>query len=120
MASRTETLVRISFYQPYLVEFGMSTTSYLFLLTKFLCRACTCPNEDHPGPKVGKGRGAPEIDILEVEKNKTANSLGQIVSQSAQFAPFTHDYLYKNDTQDAWWIYTPELTRANDYRGSAV
>ncbi|KAI0071689.1 beta-glucan synthesis-associated [Panus rudis PR-1116 ss-1] len=82
--------------------------------------ACTCPNEDHPGPTNSKGRGAPEIDILEVERNKTDGSVGQVVSQSAQFAPFTHDYLYKNDTQDAWWIYTPDLTHANDYKGSAV
>ncbi|KAK7691618.1 hypothetical protein QCA50_005017 [Cerrena zonata] len=82
--------------------------------------ACTCSGEDHPGPTVGKGRGAPEIDILEVEKNKTTNSNGQVVSQSAQFAPFTHDYLYANDTQDAWWIYNSEITHANDYKGSAV
>ena len=85
-----------------------------------LRHVCTCPGEDHPGPTVGKGRGAPEIDILEVEKNKTANSIGQVVSQSAQFAPFTADYGYKNDTQDAWWVYDPSITHANDYRGSAM
>lgn len=27
--------------------------------------ACTCPGGDHPGPNVGVGRGAPEIDIIE-------------------------------------------------------
>jgi len=27
--------------------------------------SCTCKGEDHPGPNVGVGRGAPEIDILE-------------------------------------------------------
>lgn len=62
----------------------------------------------------------PEIDILEVEKNKTANSVGQVVSQSAQFAPFTHDYMYLNDTTDEYTIYNPSITRPNDYRGSAV
>lgn len=82
--------------------------------------SCTCDGEDHPGPSNSKGRGVPEIDILEVEKNKTANSVGQVVSQSAQFAPFTHDYLYSNDTTDEYTIYNPLITRANDYRGSAV
>lgn len=28
--------------------------------------ACTCKGEDHPGPVVTKGRGAPEIDAIEV------------------------------------------------------
>ncbi|KAI0687091.1 beta-glucan synthesis-associated [Cytidiella melzeri] len=82
--------------------------------------ACTCPGEDHPGPSVSAGRGAPEIDILEVEHNKTDGAVGQVVSQSAQFAPFTHDYLYGNSTEDEFVIYTPELTVANSYRGSPV
>ncbi|OBZ77829.1 Beta-glucan synthesis-associated protein KRE6 [Grifola frondosa] len=81
--------------------------------------ACTCPGEDHPGPDVTKGRGAPEIDILEAERNKTSG-VGQVVSQSAQFAPFTHDYIYGNTTQDEWWIRDPSITRANSYKGSAI
>ncbi|KAI0090615.1 beta-glucan synthesis-associated [Irpex rosettiformis] len=81
--------------------------------------ACTCSGEDHPGPDVSVGRGAPEIDILEVEHNKTGGT-GQVVSQSAQFAPFTHDYLYVNDTTDAFNIFTPDITKPNGYRGSAV
>jgi hypothetical protein len=28
--------------------------------------ACTCKGEDHPGPVNTKGRGAPEIDAIEV------------------------------------------------------
>jgi hypothetical protein len=80
--------------------------------------ACTCPGEDHPGPSVKVGRGAPEIDILEVEHNKLGS--GQVVSQSGQFAPFTHDYLYLNETQDEWFINTPNITTSNSYRGSAV
>lgn len=64
------------------------------------------------------GRGAPEIDILEVEHNK--RGAGQVVSQSVQFAPFTHDYLYLNDTRDEWFINTPNNTTSNSYRGSAV
>ncbi|KAG0701829.1 beta-glucan synthesis-associated [Suillus ampliporus] len=80
--------------------------------------ACTCPGEDHPGPSVNVGRGAPEIDIFEVERNQLGS--GQVVSQSGQFAPFTHDYLYLNDTQDQWNITTPEITTENSYRGSVV
>ncbi|KIJ05278.1 glycoside hydrolase family 16 protein, partial [Paxillus involutus ATCC 200175] len=80
--------------------------------------SCTCPGEDHPGPSNSIGRGAPEIDILEVEHNKLGS--GQLVSQSGQFAPFTQDYLYLNDTQDEWIVYTPNITVPNSYRGSAV
>lgn len=29
--------------------------------------ACTCQGEDHPGPNVGVGRSAPEIDIIEAQ-----------------------------------------------------
>ncbi|KAJ6475256.1 beta-glucan synthesis-associated [Mycena vitilis] len=80
--------------------------------------ACSCPGSDHPGPDVSVGRGAPEIDILEAEKDKNAVA-GQVVSQSAQFAPFTHDYDYANDT-DSWTVYDTSLTRPNSYKGSAV
>ncbi|EPQ51399.1 SKN1-domain-containing protein [Gloeophyllum trabeum ATCC 11539] len=69
----------------------------------------------HPGPSPSKGRGAPEIDILEAEKDKETN-VGQVVSQSAQFAPFTHDYLYANDTVDKWKIYDETITRPSSYR----
>ncbi|KAF8878855.1 beta-glucan synthesis-associated protein-domain-containing protein [Infundibulicybe gibba] len=81
--------------------------------------ACSCPGSDHPGPDVTKGRGAPEIDILEAEKDKDS-PIGQVVSQSAQFAPFSHDYFYGNTTADMWDVYTPDRTRPNSYKGSAV
>ncbi|KAJ3555502.1 hypothetical protein NP233_g12195 [Leucocoprinus birnbaumii] len=84
--------------------------------------SCSCPNSDHPGPVVNgryRGRGAPEIDIFEAEKDKD-NAEGQVVSQSAQFAPFSHDYVYGNSTPDQFTIYNPALTRANSYHGSAV
>jgi beta-glucanase (GH16 family) len=61
--------------------------------------SCTCPGEDHPGPVVnGKfaGRGAPEIDILEAQKNKLGD--GAKVSQSVQMAPFNADYQAHFDT----------------------
>ncbi|KAF8996765.1 glycoside hydrolase family 16 protein [Hymenopellis radicata] len=85
--------------------------------------ACTCPHSDHPGPLLSsgkyRGRGAPEIDIFEAERDKAAG-VGQVVSQSAQFAPFTADYVYLNATEDEWKIYDDTVTRANSYRGSAV
>ena len=84
---------------------------FLWLVFGRLRRSCTCPGEDHPGPSTSVGRGAPEIDILEVEYGS-----GQMVSQSAQFAPFTHDYLYQNDTQDEWHIYSPNITTPNSYQ----
>lgn len=81
--------------------------------------ACSCPGSDHPGPSVNKGRGAPEIDIFEVEKDKV-NPTGQVASQSAQFAPFTADYDYSNTTQDQFDIYNTSESRPNTYRGSAL
>ncbi|PBK96428.1 glycoside hydrolase family 16 protein [Armillaria gallica] len=85
--------------------------------------ACTCPNSDHPGPLLSsgsyRGRGAPEIDIFEAEKDKLATT-GQVVSQSAQFAPFSADYVYGNSTDAEWEIYDESLTRPNSYHGSAV
>lgn len=81
-------------------------------------RSCSCPGSDHPGPTTSTGRGAPEIDIFEAEKDKDF-TIGQVVSQSAQFAPFTHDYLYGNGT-GLWTNWNVTSTRANVYRGSAV
>ena len=80
--------------------------------------ACSCPGSDHPGPSVSQGRGSPEIDVLEAERSKTGT--GQVVSQSGQFAPFTHDYLFGNSTTDQFNIYTPDISTANPYRGSAL
>lgn len=80
--------------------------------------ACTCPGEDHPGPSYKTGRGAPEIDVLEAEHNKLGT--GGVVSQSAQFAPFSHDYVYANDTSDKWEVFNTNISRPNNYRGSAV
>lgn len=57
--------------------------------------------------------------MFEAERNKTGG-LGGIVSQSAQFAPFTHDYLFDNSSSDKHTIYNPEITVQNTYKGSAV
>ncbi|CAE6456091.1 unnamed protein product [Rhizoctonia solani] len=80
--------------------------------------ACTCPNtpsKDHPGPSMSVGRGSPEIDALEAQKNK--QGAGGRVSQSAQFAPFSYNYTF--DTS-AVTVVDPSVTFLNDYRGSGV
>lgn len=105
------------------------TASVVRLITLSLCfcyfdyyslyrSACTCPGGDHPGPSVSKGRGAPEIDVLEAQKNKLGD--GGKVSQSAQFAPFSHDYWYDNSTTDDFSIQNEAVTQANTYVGSAL
>ena len=65
-----------------------------------------------------KGRGAPEIDVLEAQKNKLGD--GGKVSQSAQFAPFSHDYWYDNSTTNNFNIQNLAVTQANTYLGSAL
>ncbi|KAJ7181361.1 beta-glucan synthesis-associated [Mycena crocata] len=81
--------------------------------------ACSCPGSDHPGPDVSVGRGAPEIDVLEAEKDKDAPT-GHVVSQSAQFAPFTHDYNYGTTTTDGYSVLNEAAARPNSYKGSAI
>ncbi|KAK7054157.1 beta-glucan synthesis-associated protein-domain-containing protein [Favolaschia claudopus] len=101
-------------------DFGQSKYNYeLSWLSGQKLSACSCPGSDHPGPDVSVGRGAPEIDIFEAEKDKAA-ATGQVVSQSAQFAPFSHDWTYNNLSADDWTIYDLSRTRPNNYKGSAV
>jgi beta-glucan synthesis-associated protein KRE6 len=57
---------------------------------------------------VTQGCGSLNIDIFEAERDK------------AQFAPFSHDYTYLNDTLDEWNIFDPTMTVPNTYHGSAV
>lgn len=47
--------------------------------------SCTCKGEDHPTP--GTGRGAPEIDIIEVGATYPPHNM-PIATQSLQVAPF--------------------------------
>ncbi|ESK85953.1 glycoside hydrolase family 16 protein [Moniliophthora roreri MCA 2997] len=90
--------------------------------------ACTCPNQDHPGPYGNldpgsrtpryRGRGAPEIDIIEIQRDN--NRLpGNVASQSCQIAPFTHDYTY-TDTPNAYTIYNASTTYPNGWPGSPL
>ncbi|POY72512.1 hypothetical protein BMF94_4338 [Rhodotorula taiwanensis] len=63
--------------------------------------ACTCPADadEHPGPSVNVGRGAPEIDVLEGQISPDGTR--GWASQSIQFAPFDPGYLWRNDTEAA-------------------
>lgn len=65
------------------------------------------------------GRGAPEIDVLEAQKNQVTN-VGGKVSQSVQFAPFDHDYVYNTATTTEFEIFNSGITQPNGYKGSAV
>ncbi|KAG8826823.1 hypothetical protein FRC19_007391 [Serendipita sp. 401] len=76
--------------------------------------SCTCDGSDHPGPSVGNGRSAPEIDILEAQI-EVKTSRGQ-ASQSLQIAPFDYGYVY-NDESPATTIHDGTKTRLNTYRG---
>ncbi|KAJ3715052.1 glycoside hydrolase family 16 protein [Lentinula raphanica] len=77
---------------------------------------CTCPGESHPGPIHSDGsyvgRSAPEIDIFEAQ---VSNSKG-FVSQSGQWAPFNHEYIWENTT-DNLIIYNSSITTLNSYLG---
>lgn len=63
--------------------------------------SCTCPGEDHPTP--GTGRGAPEIDIIEVGATYPPHNM-PIATQSFQVAPF-----------DIYWYPNYEFTAFPDY-----
>ena len=89
----------------------------LLMIMTAIDRACTCPGSEHPGPDVSVGRGSPEIDIFEAQKNKLGT--GGKVSQSAQFAPFYHDYVSLNGTGQATF-FNPAITAQNTYQGSAL
>lgn len=63
--------------------------------------SCTCDGEDHPTP--GKGRGAPEIDVIEAGASYPPHNL-PIATQSLQVAPF-----------DIWWYPNYNFTEFPDY-----
>lgn len=97
--------------------------------------ACTCAGGDHPGPNVGVGRGAPEIDIIEAYvsslpllaflhshfplHSQVSDHEGftyPSVSQSAQFAPFDDQYETVNSTP-ATILYDSAQSWFNPYKG---
>lgn len=74
--------------------------------------SCTCPNEDHPSP--GKGRGAPEYDVIEAEVDSEGNP---VASQSMQIAPF--DIWYMPD-YNFISIFNDSVTTMNTYTGGPL
>ena len=76
---------------------------------------CPCKGEEHPNPTSSlRGRGAPQIDILNVQT--TARTEGEI-SQTLRFAPMNAAYTHPaNGTQ----VVNTEVAQANDYLGRAT
>ncbi|THH19097.1 hypothetical protein EW146_g2013 [Bondarzewia mesenterica] len=79
--------------------------------------ACTCPGSDHPGPNVGTGRSAPEIDLLEAQVDVSVFR-GQ-ASQSLQVAPFNYQYTFDNSSSSTP-IQNPSITKFNSYKGGPL
>lgn len=73
--------------------------------------SCSCVNEDHPTP--GTGRGAPEIDVVEVSADWANRGLG-VATQSFQVAPFDIFYYPNYD-----YMETPnyQFSYVNTYTG---
>ncbi|PWN45783.1 SKN1-domain-containing protein [Ceraceosorus guamensis] len=92
----------------------------LSFLTGQKLSACTCPDDDHPGPKNKDGswvgRSAPEIDVFEAQSTGRKMTL----SQSAQIAPFNYKYKPYNTTEPAYTIYDPLRTIENTYTGELM
>lgn len=76
--------------------------------------ACTCQGSDHPGPRVGVGRGVPEIDIYEAQYDTFLRQ--PQVSQSYQVAPYNYQYKY-NNASPATTIFDSSVTHLNTYTG---
>ncbi|KAJ1034868.1 hypothetical protein NDA18_000476 [Ustilago nuda] len=81
--------------------------------------ACTCPGEDHPGPKDSNGnfvgRAAPEIDVIEAQ---VGNGRGG-VSQSGQWMPANYGYQLINTTGTEYEFFQPTV-KLNEYQGNVL
>ncbi|ORY00645.1 concanavalin A-like lectin/glucanase [Basidiobolus meristosporus CBS 931.73] len=75
---------------------------------------CVCPGQDHPSP--GKGRSAPEIDIIEVVGGSSKGTLAE-ASQTHQIAPFDPDRKMNTDYNT---IYDQSTTKYNTYTGTLL
>lgn len=76
--------------------------------------ACTCPGEDHPGPRNDVGRAAPEIDLIEAQIILDLQ-VGE-VSQSFQVAPYD-DYYQFNNASIYCDVADFSVSRFNSYKG---
>ncbi|KAL9935405.1 hypothetical protein V8E36_005753 [Tilletia maclaganii] len=99
------------------------TTAISFLPGQKLS-ACTCPQDDHPGPALSGddgqtyfvGRSVPEIDIIE---GQVSWSGVMEVSQSVQMAPFNYLYKLSNSTGPAFTIFNNQ-SHPNGYDGEVT
>ncbi|KAF9269559.1 beta-glucan synthesis-associated [Marasmius fiardii PR-910] len=84
----------------------------LSVLTGQRLSSCSCPSSDHPGPWLShenryRGRGAPEIDIIEVQKDKKTDEITGIE-------------LPGNVNANTFTIYNTSNTYTNPYHGSPL
>lgn len=79
--------------------------------------SCTCPGEDHPGPKNTVARGIPEIDLFETQVNPDEEA--SFASQSYQASPFDHDYKW-NEDKDSYEVYDRDVSNVNVYKGGPL
>lgn len=74
--------------------------------------ACPCRAEEHPNPLSDmRGRGAPQIDILNVESTA---STGAEISQTLRFAPRDAAYTH---TATGTQVVNATVAKVNDYQG---
>lgn len=92
------------------ITFNQSSPDGISYLPGQKLNKCTCKGEDHPSP--GKGRGAPEIDLLEGEVSSDLK-VG-VASQSMQIAPFDIWYMPNYDFVE---VYNFSVTTMNTYTG---
>ncbi|PWN38585.1 SKN1-domain-containing protein [Meira miltonrushii] len=85
--------------------------------------ACTCPDDDHPGPKHSDGsyvgRSAPELDLFEAQVNGGEGSL----SLSCQYMPATEGYNLLNTTGTEYVLghtNANDRVQLNSYQGSVL
>ncbi|KAE8271373.1 hypothetical protein A4X09_0g983 [Tilletia walkeri] len=99
------------------------TTAISFLPGQKLS-ACTCPQDDHPGPRLpgddgqtyAVGRSVPEIDVFEAQVSYSG-VMG--VSQSVQMAPFNDLYQVSNSTGPAFTVFNNQSS-PNGYNGEVT
>ena len=68
----------------------------------------------HPGPHTSRGRGVPELDVIEALIN-VGTGVGE-VSQTMQIAPYDPDYIWTNTSATYSMTDTWE-TALNEYHG---
>lgn len=85
--------------------------------------SCTCPDDDHPGPKDKNGnwiaRSAPELDLFEAQVD---SHTGGTLSLSGQFMPANAGYWPNNATGNEIDLFevNGKKVELNTYRGNVL